>query len=400
MIKLLLIFVILSFSLLEAQTDISKKIKNTSKELARFDKKNSRLHSKMAKNAKEILKQKKNILKQQRYLQKLLVELSLKEERYKSAKKELKRLEKSKNTLLNHQQKLQEDLVFAIARSISLSMLIDDQKTSNLESLVTEEYIDILNKMSEKQIQELNKQFKQTAQQIENLKKQTEKLQTMIVNIDKKRQTAKALKSKNELALKQLEKNKKYYKKRLRQSINQQKSLQKTLARLNIIQEEHIKKSKKKKRKKTVSKQLPKVKSFGNSYQNIQTKRYRGKKTIAPLDHYTITRKFGPYTDPIYHIKIFNESISLKPKRAGAKVKTVLNGKVILAKKTALLDNVIIVQHANGIHTIYAHLDQIAPTIKKGKKIKKGAVIGRVNDELMFEVTQKNYHINPTQLIR
>ena len=65
-----------------------------------------------------------------------------------------------------------------------------------------------------------------------------------------------------------------------------------------------------------------------------------------------------------------------------------------------MLNNVVIIEHANGIHTIYAHLDKIAPNIKDGKRLKKGSVIGRVDNELMFEVTQKNYHINPMQLIK
>ena len=76
------------------------------------------------------------------------------------------------------------------------------------------------------------------------------------------------------------------------------------------------------------------------------------------------------------------------------------NGKVILAQETPMLENVVIIEHADGLHTIYAHLDQIAPTVRKGKRLKKGSVIGRVNDELMFEVTQKNYHIDPLQVIR
>ncbi|HFU74440.1 MAG TPA: M23 family metallopeptidase, partial [Helicobacteraceae bacterium] len=109
--------------------------------------------------------------------------------------------------------------------------------------------------------------------------------------------------------------------------------------------------------------------------------------------------KYGTYTDPIYNIKIFNESVSLKSTTPNAKVKNVLNGKVILATSNPILENIVIVEHANGLHTIYAHLDKIAPTIKKGKRIKKGSIIGRVNSELMFEVTQKNYHINPMQLI-
>ena len=73
---------------------------------------------------------------------------------------------------------------------------------------------------------------------------------------------------------------------------------------------------------------------------------------------------------------------------------------MILAQNTALLDHIVIIEHSNGIHTIYAHMDKIAPTVKKGKKLKRGSIIGRVSNELMFEVTQKNYHINPMELIR
>ena len=143
-----------------------------------------------------------------------------------------------------------------------------------------------------------------------------------------------------------------------------------------------------------------KVSKRGSSYQRVKSKKYRGKKTIAPLSGYRLVKKFGPYTDPIYKIKIYNESVSLQPNQRNAKVKTVLNGKVILAKKTQLLDNVVIIKHSNGLHTIYAHLDQIAPTVKKGKRVKKGAVIGRVDHELIFEVTQNSYHIDPMSLIK
>jgi len=81
-------------------------------------------------------------------------------------------------------------------------------------------------------------------------------------------------------------------------------------------------------------------------------------------------------------------------------VKTVFNGKVVYADKTAVLDNMVIIEHRGGLHTIYANLSQISPNIKKGKKIKKGYTIGRVSDELIFEVTQKSFHINPIKLFR
>ncbi len=89
----------------------------------------------------------------------------------------------------------------------------------------------------------------------------------------------------------------------------------------------------------------------------------------------------------------------LRSNEPDAKVKSVLAGTVVFAKDTPILDKVVIVENSDGIHTIYAHLDKIAPTIKVGSKIKKGYVIGRVKQDLTFEVTQKNYHINPLDLI-
>ena len=208
--------------------------------------------------------------------------------------------------------------------------------------------------------------------------------------------------------MKKLKKDKAIYTKELKGLINRQNSLKNTLEKLNLIKVDTLKKEKEaKERKKAFARKkirlnenLPKVKKHGTSYQSVKTKKYRGPKTIAPIDSYKITKKYGTYTDPIYGIKIFNESISLKPTKANARVKTVFNGKVIYADKTAVLKNIVIVEHKNGLHTIYANLSQISPNIKKGQKIKKGYTIGRVNKELIFEVTKKSYHINPIRLFQ
>ncbi|MFY9082554.1 M23 family metallopeptidase, partial [Aliarcobacter butzleri] len=93
------------------------------------------------------------------------------------------------------------------------------------------------------------------------------------------------------------------------------------------------------------------------------------------------------------------ESIVLKATDSESKVVSVLNGKVVYAKKNAgMLDNVVIIQHEGGLHTIYAHLDEIAPTLVVGKWVQKGSVVGRVNDSLSFQVTKDSAHIDPKDL--
>jgi len=143
-----------------------------------------------------------------------------------------------------------------------------------------------------------------------------------------------------------------------------------------------------------------KVRQIGSSYQKGSIAKYKGKKTIAPLKSYTVARKFGTFIDPIYKIKIFNEAVILKPKKPNAVVRNVLPGRVVYASKIPMLDNVVIIEHQNKLHTIYAHLTKIAPTIKVGKKIQKAYAIGRVDNKLKFEVTQEEKHINPMELIR
>ena len=398
--------------LLLGRADIDEQITETSKQLNTFDKQYSSLHAKMAETAKAILEEKREILQQQKYLKELLFELSINEESYQNNKAELQEIQSSQSQLNEEQNAIEQKLVFAVARNVSLSMLLDDQRAHNADAMITEEVLKHLTKQVKEEINGLNSAFEQNSKRIAALELRIVTLEGVIASIEAKRKELERTQKENKKALQKLEGDKQAYKASIENLLDKQDALKKTLAQLNIIKVDEARKAQEAReeaearkreaaRRNTAvaAKDLPQVKQRGSSYEQIKTKNYRGQKTIAPIDDYKLVKKFGPYTDPIYNIKIFNESISLQPKQANAKVKNVLNGKVILAQNTALLENVVIVEHADGMHTIYAHLDQIAPTVQKGKKIRKGSVIGRVNNELMFEVTQKNYHINPMQLI-
>jgi murein DD-endopeptidase MepM/ murein hydrolase activator NlpD len=402
MIRFLLLVSLTVTGSLAAKSDIDQQIKQTSKQISSFDEEYSSLHKKMAEVAKKILRQKRAILKQQKAIGKLMDELSEKEAGYEANKNELQELQKTQQALQKEQVEIEIELVDSVARTVSLSLLIDDERAVTAESLITEEILKELNLQTQNKIASLQKHFEQNTERIGDLEQRTHVLETAIAEIDKKRKKLLSSQQANKRALAKLTKNRESYKRSLNKLMDQKKELKKTLANLNIIKEDEAERAAREKERKSrlASKNLPSIKNVGSSYQAVRTKRYSGKKTIAPLDTYTLVKQYGPYTDPIYNIKIYNESVSLKPRRSDAKVKSVLNGKVILAQNTPLLDNVVIIEHSNGLHTIYAHLDRIAPTVKKGKRIRKGSVIGRVNNELMFEVTQNNYHINPMQLIR
>ena len=65
-----------------------------------------------------------------------------------------------------------------------------------------------------------------------------------------------------------------------------------------------------------------------------------------------------------------------------------------------MLGKVVVVAHSGKMHTVYAGLSKIAPTIRVGKKIKKGYVVGKVRRKLVFQATKNSKHINPLRLIR
>ena len=387
---------------------IDKKIHKTSSKLHSYKKNYVNINKKLIQTADAILKQKRMLKQQIKELKKLKADLATKELSYDEDTKQLRLLRKSQIALKNKQDKIEEKLVFFIAKSVSLSVVLEEKYSQNEESLIEVEVLKTMLKSSQDEVKKLNSIFYDNEKKVNLLQSHATTLQSNITQIDKKRKKAIQITRENKRALAKLQKEKASYTRQLKRVIRRQNSLKSTLEKLNIVKQDTIKKGRERKEREAafakqkidLNEKLPKVKQHGNSYQSVKTIRYRGPRTIAPLSRYTISKKYGPYTDPIYGIKIFNESVSLRPKSPNAKVKNVMNGRVVYADKTAVLDNIVIVEHKNGLHTIYANLSQIAPDIKKGRKIRKGAVIGRVRDELVFEVTQKNYHINPIRLFR
>jgi len=403
----ILLFFILNSYVFSA-VDIDKKIKKTSSKLNSYQKNYHNLNQKMSLNARAIIKQKQELKQQNLFLKEIKSKLIDKEKIYDKNTKQLQELKKSQELLSEKQKILEEKLVSVIAKSVSLSIVVEEAYAKNSDSLVELEVLQSMLKQSQQKVKFLSETFFEKTHDIESLNQHIQELQGIITSIDKQRKNLLKVQDANKKALQKLQLAKTSYKKELKKLLREQNALKQTLSRLHIIkidkerkaQEERERKAAFARKKIDLNTKLPKVKKHGSSYQALKTIRYRGRKTIAPLKSYTITKKYGTYRDPIYGIKIFNESISLQPKYKKAKVRTVFNGKVIYADKTAVLNNVVIIEHRNGLHTVYANISQIAPGIKKGHKVKKGATIGRVEDELIFEVTQKSYHINPIRLFR
>ncbi|NLK66828.1 MAG: peptidoglycan DD-metalloendopeptidase family protein [Campylobacteraceae bacterium] len=423
--------VFISITLLFSQTT-KEKIDATSKEIGTKEKEQKTLSLKVDELGNQILKESKNLKDTDKKIDEitgLVVNLS---EKHKLEEEQLDNLNIQTIALADLKKELEEKIVDMIANDFSFN-LIQDNDIKTAESVLSNEIFASLNIVLNDELANLLKEYEKTTKEIEIKSKEIAKIESNLKEYSAKKIELSNEKKKKETLVANLSKNRESYISRLEKNQRESEALAKTLAELNIINdkeerekarlaEEKRVKAEEEKRKKEASKKKTakkesvveepvvvrdqrvddidkKVKLYGSSYQESRVRKYSGSKTISPLKNAIVKRKFGNFTDPVYGIKIFNESVILTSDTYNAQVYNVLDGKVIFAKKTPVLDNVIIVESSSGIHTIYANLSQIAPTIKNGSVIKKGYAIGRVEKDLTFEVTQKNYHINPLEMI-
>ena len=394
----------------------ANKTQSTKQNLKTKVEQEKRLNKKLDELAKSILSGEENVKTTAEQISALSVQVKELESSAKAADASLNTLIAQNKDLVAEQKRIEASLLAIISKRFAYDLIVPKNYIESEESIISAEILNSLTKDSQNEVNKIAKDYSKT---INSIKSQTDKIGAIKLDLAEfrsKQDKLIALQTKQKKDLAQLKSDKDSYEKELSAIQADQEELRKTLEKLAIIAKneeeekaraqqkaklEEVKKAKNNEKLASQSQKTAKndVRQVGSSYQMSQVKRYTGAKTIAPLEKFTLKQAFGDYTDPIYKIKIFNESVVLRSALSDAVVKNVLDGKVVFAKETSLLQKVVIVENKDGIHTIYAHLSKIAPTIKVGARLKKGYVIGRVEQDLTFEVTQKNYHINPMELI-
>ncbi|MCX2682462.1 peptidoglycan DD-metalloendopeptidase family protein [Campylobacter sp. MIT 21-1685] len=314
---------------------------------------------------------------------------------------ELNALNMQNKELMKSKLAMESKMIALLTKDFAYDLPIPQGYIESEESFMAFELLESLNKVLNDEIFKLSKDYQFVNKLIDEKQEQIKKINTNLKAYNEQIAKLQTLRQKQVAEINKQKTDRNLYSKKLDEIIAQQEELRKTLNQLKIIESkvQENKSTPQKKNDTKIATNEKQPRQIGSGYQGGNVKKYTGRKTIAPLDTFTIKQKFGNYVDPIYKIKIFNENVVLRSNKADATVKSVLDGKIVFAKDTSMLARVVIVEHDNGIHTIYAHLNKIAPTIKVGKNIKKGEVIGRVKNDLTFEVTQKNFHINPLELI-
>jgi septal ring factor EnvC (AmiA/AmiB activator) len=392
----LFLFFILSISLLFSAS-IDRKIKVKKRELKLKQIEYDKMDKKLSNLARKIIKAKKESAILDKKLKKSQKEVEKNQAKFDELNKKKRAIDKELNKLNSKIKAKRDKFASLIADKLSISLVLDELKKPNTKSIMLQEVYKVYAKENEEKIAKIEKEITQLNQKKSYFVEKQQSLKEAIDKYQKQIDEYKAQKKKKEKLIKELARDKVIYKKRFESIRASRRALRRKLARLKILKENS--EDEEKVEKKRVSSKKRRKKKKKKRVKEVTT--YRGKKTISPLSGSVLIKRFGTYIDPIYKFKIFNKSITLKAPYQGAKVKSVLNGKVVFAENSGgMLGKVVIIAHDNNLHTIYAKLSRLAPGIHAGKRVKKGTVIGKVDSSLMFEVTKNNKHINPLKLIR
>ncbi len=115
-------------------------------------------------------------------------------------------------------------------------------------------------------------------------------------------------------------------------------------------------------------------------------------------------RGFGKHTDAALGTETFHKGIAIEA-RLGDRVRAVFAGRVVYAGWYKGFGNLVIVDHGDRYHTLYAHLSAISKA--RGEQVLQGAVVGEAGDagslrgpELYFELRQRGQPIDPARWLR
>ncbi len=442
--KLFLTFLLLFSISYGSINDINNKINKNKKQIKSVQQKKSSINKNINKLASTINKEEEAYKKVVSILESTNTKLLLNRMKLSSAISKVKNLTNRSEQLKKMKEKMEKDVIDFVVEKYSMSMGVEQINKKNINDIVNKELYTLVFDNTRQEIINLNIKYLKVNSSIRDNEKKIKALNKYIQEQNDVKKQYIGLEKVQEKTLASLKNKHKKYQNNLKKLIEKQNKITDLLGSLNILKKKEIKaeelrikkakalarqkelaRIKKEKaalaakkrallKQKKQSKEIKikkrddfdkeidlEVRKIGSSAKGVKISKYYGSTTISPLKSYTITKRFGKYYDAVYKMELFNESVALKTKIPNAKVFSVFKGQVVYAKQNSgLLENVVIVKHKNNLHTIYSHLDQISPTLKAGKWIPKGYVVGRVSDTLEFQATKNSKYIDPLKLIK
>ena len=410
----LLLAIFLSLNLnATSPKELFSKIKESKESLKVANKQKNITNKQLQKIANKIKKLQAEIEEYDKKLSTLDSYIKKEQKKYKKALSEIQGIDNMVKELDKDIENKKREFAKKLSKQLSTVVAKDKSGQKDERSVVLKEVYSRYKNYSQQELLKLSKNIEQKKALRDNLLKRREEIANNIKDIKVKKELYKKQKAKKERLLAKLSKEEKIYSKKLREIFKKQTVIRLTLSKLKILKEDAAREAKRRElelkrrikhlksikfaNKKSTKKST--IKQYGSSYLAKNIYKYRGPKTIAPLKSPKVIKKFGTFVDPIYNIRSHSDSLTLVSRAKDNRVYNVLNGEVVFVGRNSMLGKLIIIKHNNGLHTVYADLDKFSPFIKKGSKVKKGTVIGKVKRKLIFQATKNGALINPARLI-
>ena len=407
---------VLCVVLAENIKDIEKNINASKAKIQEKTKQQKQISSRLSVLGNTINERKIQIAKIQSQINLLQKNIKQNQSQNQSQTKKLNDLKQAYSVLESQKNRIQFYIANLIANDLAFTLVLDRQSIVSPDDIILEDVFNILTQQSQEKILTLNKQQSQVTEQMNKIASNISEISSLIDTQESKKQQLQKMINTQKILSEKLQSEINDYNKKFAQIAKEREELDSIMRKLNITKvnkqkeiQAQLEAQKKAQQAQVAQQSQDKVKSqtnkkinmvqIANNYQNISVVKYNGSKTIAPLDYYTVEQNFGPYYDSVYNLKVFNESVTLLSKTPNAVVYSIFDGKVVYAKEAPILKKVIIIEHQNEMYSIYSQLDKIAPTIKPGFVVKKGYTIGRISRRLGLEITQKDKHIDPLEII-
>ncbi len=391
--------------------DTNRNIKTNEKKLQNISSKADSINAKLKSLGANINDKNAKIKELDKQIARLSENIDENQKLYNEQEKVFKDYNAKSNALNKRLEALQQELIDTILRDMTIVMMLNSKEPMSEDSIIAEEILKNLSDNAKKDIEKLIVAQQRVKNDINAAKIRVDNAKKIITAQMQKRDILQLAKKEQQNLANKMNAELKAYNNELKRLDKERIGIQKILVDLNILKKQELQEQEQKRKELLAQKEMQtqradatniaplEVRQIGSSYRNVRTAKYTGAKTIAPLSTYSIETKYGPYFDPVYKMRVFNEFITLSVK-SRSPVVAVLDGKIVFAKNTPVLKKVVIIEHKNGIHTIYSYLDEIPRNISVNAQIKKGATIAYVAEKLHFEVTQKDKHIDPLQLIK
>jgi murein DD-endopeptidase MepM/ murein hydrolase activator NlpD len=144
-----------------------------------------------------------------------------------------------------------------------------------------------------------------------------------------------------------------------------------------------------------------------NAEKNRITNPYSGGKLGMPIrDSYRISSNFGTRVHPITGKKHTHTGIDFAAPQ-GTDIYAAEDGVVLVAQAWSTYGNCVIIDHGNGLWTLYGHIRNGGIKVDKGEKVSKGQKIAEVGStgnstgpHLHFEVRKNETPVNPSSYLK